>query len=284
MPALAAPLVPGAEPYPGYRLVDVLGRGSWSEVWKARRDDGSFCALKFMDCEHELTPAQEVRALQAIRALRHPHLLAIDSVWSCARYVVIGMELMDGSLLDLLEVYLAELEQPMAPGHVCYYLSQAADALDFFNARQHVVNGQRVAFRHCDVKPSNLLVQGQSVKLSDFSLSVPTTATRVPHRRCGTLMYTAPEVFQGWLSDRTDQYALAVSYYQLRTGRFPFADTPEAFTGSYVRPAPDLSLVTAPERAILGRALAPVPQDRWPACVEMMRHLSACHAPATAAG
>jgi serine/threonine protein kinase len=194
------------------------------------------------------------------------------------------MDLMDGSLLDLLEVYNAELQQPMAAAHVCFFLAQAAEALDFLNARQHAFNGQRVALRHCDVKPSNLLVQGQNVKLADFSLAVPATATMTPHRPSGTLMYSAPEIFHGWLSDKSDQYSLAISYYQLRTGRFPFHDTPATFSKTYVRPAPDLARVGSAERAVLGRALTAVPQDRWPSCGEMMRHLSACCTPAVAAG
>lgn len=277
-------LVPGAEPYPGYRLECELGRGAWSEVWQARRRDGSACALKFMDCQHDLAPAHEVRALQAVRQLRHPHLLGVENVWGCAGFVVIAMDLMEGSLLDLLGVYLNELDQPMATDHVCFFLSQAAEALDFLNTRQHVVNGLRVAFRHCDVKPSNLLVRGNTVKLADFSVAVPTAATMGPHRPSGTVVYSAPEVFQGWVSDRTDQYALAVTYYQLRTGRFPFHDIPAEFTKTYVHPTPDLSRVGPAEREALGRALAPVPHYRWPSCRDLMSHLSACCRPPAAAG
>jgi serine/threonine protein kinase len=272
-------LTVGTEPYPGYRLERELGRGAWSVVWEARRADGSPCALKFMDCRQDLAPAQELRALQAVRQLRHPHLLGVENVWCCPGYLVIAMEIMDGSLLDLLGVYLHELDQPMSAEHVAFFLSQAADAIDFLNARQHTINGQRVAFRHCDIKPNNLLVRGNMVKLADFSLAFPTASTMAPYRPCGTLVYGAPEVFQGFLSDRTDQYSLAISYYQLRTGRLPFHDTPASFTRSYVRPAPDLSYVTPAERDALSRALSPVPQNRWPTCREMMRQLSACCRP-----
>ena len=70
-----------------------------------------------------------------------------------------------------------ELEEAMSADHVCYFLTQAAEAIDFLNARQHTVNGQRMAIRHCDVKPSNLLLHGKDVKLADFS------------RRCRTVAY-----------------------------------------------------------------------------------------------
>ena len=72
----------------------------------------------------------------------------------------------------------------------------------------------------------------------------------------GTLDFAAPEVFRGQLSDRTDQYSLAVSYYLLRTGRLPFRDTPTSFTPTYSRGQPDLSLLPAGERVILAKALS----------------------------
>jgi serine/threonine protein kinase, bacterial len=279
----AIALVPGAVPYPGYQLLKPLGTGGWSEVWQARQPDGRECALKFMPCDPGLAPSKEIRALQAMRQLKHPHLLETRNIWSCAGYIVIVMDLCDGSLLDLLEVYLRELKTPMTASHVCYFLGHAAQAIDFLNTRSHTIHEQRMAVRHCDVKPSNLLICGQVVKLADFSLAVPTTATMWYHRRNGTPRYCAPEVFQGWLSDRTDQYSLAVSYFQLRTGRFPFPDAPATVDAGYVRPEPDLTDLTRPEREVLRRALAPVPQDRWCSCVEMMEQLGrSCKAPSRA--
>lgn len=264
----------GAEPYPGYRLALPLGRGGWGEVWRAERTDGTSWALKFLPSDSQLAAAQEIRALQAIRSLHHPNLLGIDQVWSCPGYLVIVMELAEGNLLDLLQIYLEEFGAPILADHLCYYLRQAAEAIDFLNARQHMIDGRRVAFRHCDIKPSNLLVQGRNVKVADFSLAVQTTSSIGYHRRVGTVQYAGPELFHGWLSDRTDQYALAVSYVQLRTGDFPFHDNPSRFRVDYVRPVPDLSSLNPSEQTILKRALAPTPQDRWPSCTEMMDQLA----------
>ena len=137
-----------------------------------------------------------------------------------------------------------------------------------------------MAVRHCDVKPGNLLVHGSMLKLADFSLAVPTITTMYHHRRDGTPLYCGPEVFQGWLSDRTDQYALAISYHQLRTGLFPFPSPPKTVERDYVRPAPDLSAVTPREREVLMRALSPVPQNRWGSCTEMIERLEQCCAAA----
>jgi serine/threonine-protein kinase len=265
----------GAEPYPGYRLGRPLGQGALGQVWQALDPCGREVAVKFLPCANAFAAAAEVRALQWVRQLPHPHLIRIQQIWAAQGYLAIVMELAEGSLLDLLHVYYEECGGPMPAGHLCHYLSQAAAAIDFLNTRQHQLNGQRMAVRHCDVKPSNLLVLGGKVKLADFSLSVQTTAAMWYSRRMGTIGYAAPEVFQGRLSDRTDQYALAVTYCLLRGGRLPFPDPPSRFHLDYVRPEPDLSILSDVERPLLERALSPVPLDRWHSCTEMMERLTA---------
>jgi len=268
----------GSEPFPGYRLTRFLGRGAYGEVWEAASEERPNVAMKFLPCENSSNATQEVRGLEAIRKLRHRYLLDVDKVWCAAGYVVMSMELAEGSLLDLLDVYLTEMGKPIVPKHLCHFLTQAASAIDFLNARQHLIDGRRVAVRHCDIKPSNLLLMPDgSVKVSDFTLAVQTTSTMDYHRRAGTLAFVAPEVFQRQLSERTDQYALAISYCQLRGNRMPFTDTPAKFVQTYVRPAPDLSMLPPEERPIIARALAPVPQDRWPSCMELMHRLTQCH-------
>lgn len=263
----------GSVPFPGYKLGHLLGKGGWGEVWCAHDADGKPCALKFMQ-QRNVASVYEIRALNAIKELRHPNLLAIDKIWSAPGYLVLQMELADGSLHDLLDVYYTELNHPITAEHVCFFLRQAAEAIDFFNARQHLVNGQRMAFRHCDVKPSNFLLVGDTVKLADFSIAFATGSTMVTHTRNGSLDYAAPEVFRGWYSSQGDQYSLAVTYYQLRTGRFPFPRA-AGFTSNFERPPPDLSGLELEEARVLHRALSSVPQDRWPSCREMIAALSA---------
>jgi serine/threonine protein kinase len=265
----------GMEPYPGFRLTRFLGRGGFSEVWEAEVAGSSPIALKFMPTEQGGAAPREIRALQLIRQLNHPNLIRVDRVWIYETYIVLAMELAEGGLNDLLEAYQAEFSTPIAAEQICFYLGQAAEAIDFLNERRHKIDGQLVAIQHCDIKPSNVLLCGDLVKLSDFGLSSVMAGHLNYHRRAGTTLYAAPEVFQGRLSDRTDQYALAVTYCELRTGRLPFPGAPEHFDPEYVPPAPDLSGLPEAERTIIARALHPIPQNRWPTCGEMMDQLAA---------
>lgn len=266
-------LRPGNESFPGYRLRQLVGRGGFGEVWEAETTDGTPIALKFLPCRDSLTAAQEIRAIQPIKDLIHPNLTATYQVWAWESHVVVAMELAEGSLLDLFEAYLSELGTAIEPAKVCRYLLQAAQGIDFLNARQHMHEGRRVSFQHCDIKPSNLLLFGETVKLCDYGLASMTSSTMRGHRRTGTKDFAAPEVFQGRLSDWTDQYALAVTYCLLRGGEMPFPPVREKFEQNYVRPQPDLSMLPEAERPIIARALSPVPQDRWHSCRELMTQL-----------
>jgi serine/threonine protein kinase len=103
------------------------------------------------------------------------------------------MELAEGSLLDVYQRNQAQYATPLPPEQVCRYLSQVARALDFLNTRQHVIDGQRVGIQHADIKPSNIRVFGDTIKLCDFGLATGTTARFRPHRCQGTPDYAAPE-------------------------------------------------------------------------------------------
>lgn len=272
---LAEPLRSGLEPFPGCRLRQRLALGGFGEVWQATALDGSNIALKFLPCDNPRDAVAELRSLQAIRELQHPNLINIYRVWCHLGYIVVAMEQADGSLADLLEVYQSEFGTPIVAEQVHLLLSQAAAALDFLNAKQHHIGGNIVGIQHCDVKPRNLLLIGDTVKLTDFGLASSISCQLKWHRQAGTLAYTAPEVFQGRLSNWTDQYSLAVTYCELRGGSLPFPETPATFEHGYIRPAPDLTMLPVKERPIIARALSVVPQDRWPTCAELMRRLGA---------
>src|SRR5207249_2750147 len=87
--------------------------------------------------------------------------------------------------------------------------------------------------------------------------------------------YAAPEYFVGKTSRQSDQYALAVTYCQLRGGSMPFLGTTAQITFGHMYNDPDLEGLPAPERPIVARALAKRPEERWPDCRSFIAALQA---------
>ncbi len=270
-------LTAGAEPAPGYRLRRLRGRGGFGEVWEADGPHGNLLALKFMPSANATTTARELRSVQSLMPLKHPHLVQIYDVWSIPGYLVIVMELAEATLLDLMLLYHNELGQRLEVSQLCRYLWQIADAVDYLNQRQHQREGRLVGFQHGDIKPNNILLFGNIAKLSDHGLATPTHGPMTPCPRQGTREYAAPEIFNGYMSDRSDQFSLAVTYYVLRTGQFPFPTMPQKLPRPFVHPAPNLSAVSTAEQLALQKALAPVPQDRYGSCREFVSDILRAH-------
>jgi serine/threonine protein kinase len=266
-------LVSGAEPIPGYRLVAELGRGSCGQVWKADRPGGGQVALKFVPL-NSAAGAVEERALECVIGIRHPHLLALFGVWRLDAFLLIGMELADRTLLDCYR----EAERAGLPGipfaELLEQMDGAARGLDYLNAPRHPHprgDGRRVSFQHRDIKPTNLFLVGDGVKVGDWGLIRMLVDVVTDHTGSMTPAYAAPEFFHGKTSNHSDQYSLAVSYYFLRTGHLPFAG--DLRDGHLNRP-PDLSrLDDRRERQVVERALAKNPQERWTTCREFVEAL-----------
>jgi serine/threonine protein kinase len=232
-----------AEPLPGYRLLEPLGRGSVGEVWKCEAPGGLAKAVKFVP----LPPGEEatrVEALQRVKGIRHPGLLFLDRVKIVGAELVLVTELAEKNLREVLRRWQAA-GLPGVPREVLLsYLRDAAEALD--------VLGQRHGLLHRNVRPENLLVLGDRVKVADAGLEPP-DLHQTP--------YAAPEQRLGAPGRNSDQYSLALVYRELLTGR-PAADGPELPEG---------------DRAILARALADDPEERFPSCAEFVRALAAAN-------
>src|SRR5216117_3007899 len=90
---------PHSEPIPGYRLLQLLGRGGFGEVWKCEAPGGLHKAIKFVAAGGEHY-RQELAAFEQVRAIRHPYLLTLERVELVQRELVMVMELADGQIND----------------------------------------------------------------------------------------------------------------------------------------------------------------------------------------
>jgi serine/threonine protein kinase len=277
------PLVkkPNAEPIPGYRLLEPLGSGGFGEVWKCEAPGGLTKAIKFVlgnldSFCGDMTPAEgELRALQLVKAVRHPFLLSLERVEIIDGELVIVTELADQSLQDVLEEHTRAGFAGIPRDRLLGYLREAAEVLDVMNL-QH-------GLQHLDVKPGNLFLVGNHVKVADFGLvnsrggQGPATGPGAPPRlklESITPLYASPEVFGGTLSPHSDQYSLAIVYQQLLTQTLPFKGTnARQLLVQHTCEDPDLDPLPPADRPIVARALAKDPARRYPTCTDFLHAL-----------
>jgi serine/threonine protein kinase len=217
--------------------------------------------------------ADEVRTLRALEALKHPHIIPLLGVHAHGKYVILVMERADGSLADLQRAYLEQTGGNIPPDHALDLLEQAARALDFMASARIPGLASSRGLQHCDIKPSNLLLVGNRLKVGDFGLC--SGSGLITHRGGwkGTPPYAAPELFNGAASATTDQFALAVSFCELVMGRRPFWPAATAANPPTGIPI-DLTKLREREFPIIARALHPYPSSRFPTClafIEAMR-------------
>ncbi len=274
------------EPIPGYRLIEPLGSGGFAEVWKCEAPGGLFKAIKFVygnlkALGDEGVPAnQEFSALQRVKSIRHPFLLTMERVEIISGELMIVMELADRNLHDRFE----ECQKEGLPGiprtELLGYLRDASEALDLMNIRYKL--------EHLDVKPRNLFLVSNRVKVADFGLvnHLSDLAGQSPAFQLGgiTPRYAAPETFQGLISSCSDQYSLAITYQELLTGTLPFKGKNRLqLARQHVTVDPDLTSLPLTDQPAIARALAKNPLDRFPSCMALVRALASGRwkAPAT---
>lgn len=263
-----------APPDQGYKLGEKLGAGAFGEVRKAEAPGGVDVALKiiFRPLSHAAAQ-QELRSLDLIKKLRHPYLLQTHAYWSLLDRLMIVMEMADGSLKDRKVQCIAEGHSGIPVEELLEYMTESAEAIDYLHAQ---------GIQHRDIKPANLLLIGRHIKLADFGLAQlqPKTPVEGEGDRSGTPGFMAPEVWQGNACPASDQYALAVSYVELRLGRLPFPGRSmvEQMT-AHMTCDPDLTGLEEAEAAIVARALAKRPENRFASCTEFAAALAEVFAP-----
>ncbi len=266
---------PNAEPIPGYRLIQPLGSGGFGEVWKCVAPGGLFKAIKFVygnlnGLEVDRARAEEERqAVERIKAIRHPFLLSMDRVENIGGELVIVTELADKNLDQVLKSY-RDQELPGVPrAELLGYLREAAEVLDLMNLEH--------GLQHLDIKPRNLFLVSNHVKVADFGL----VNSLAGNKSCQgvqlggiTAVYAAPEVFQGRITRSSDQYSLAIVYQELLTGTLPFqGKNSRQLLLQHTKGEPDLGPISATDRAILARALSKDPEKRYPSCADFVNAL-----------
>jgi serine/threonine protein kinase len=273
-----------------YRILRVLDQGGMGMVFDAehvrlrRRVAVKVLAQHLAGISNAL--ARFHREADIISRLQHPHIVQVvdyDTTDQGAPYIV--MELLHGeSLADRLD---RERKLPLV--EAVRIALQVASGLSFAHAANII---------HRDLKPANIFlvsVAGQPsyVKLLDFGISKHTAAAGLTGEFdvLGTPDYMAPEQARGLtatVDHRADQFSLAAISYEMLSGQLPFAGDDVASVLSRVinDDPPKLSVVApsvpATVGAVLMRALAKDPEQRYPQIVDFATSLasaSGCSVP-----
>lgn len=163
----------------------LLGRGNQGAVYEATSDlTGGKMAVKmfyFNNAQSESSINHLLNEVKIMCSLNHPHIVHYFHSERSERGVNLFMELCEGSLTDII---LHRLRRPEHLG-VLQIIRQVLDALTY-------LHGRGVA--HRDVKPQNILLKGDIIKLTDFGAAREGSATKEVG---GTVRYMAPEVYRG---------------------------------------------------------------------------------------
>jgi eukaryotic-like serine/threonine-protein kinase len=259
-------LAPGSSLGP-YRLIGMIGAGGMGEVWKGEDTRlGRMVAIKILPqnvAENAESRARLQREARTAAHLYHPNIATIHSIEQEGDRLFIVMQFVEGEPLTK-----RIRRGPMAEGEVCRIGKGVADALAEAHSQQIV---------HRDIKPDNIMVSGDRVKVLDFGIAKqvggpagtqddPTAFVTQQGLIIGTVHYMSPEQALGKpLDSRTDLFSLGVVLYEAVTGRLPFrGETVTETITQIVRDQP-------PEAAALNPAVSPEMNEIIARCMRKNR-------------
>lgn len=235
----------------GYEIDGYLGQGGMGTVYRARRaDTGHPVAVKILKAADATGIYRIKREFRVLSDIVHPNLVRLLELNCGAEHWFFTMELVAGrSLLEHLGVqrvvpevasggFTAGPDAPTEPspaGRLRREVAAAPPPLDYRQVRacfaqlaQAVSAIHRESKLHCDIKPSNIMVEvGGRVVVLDFGVSVSLERSQqstIEGEIGGTPEYMSPEHGAGEvIGPASDWYSVGVVLYETLCGRLPFA-------------------------------------------------------------
>ena len=199
-----------------YEILDLIGSGGMSEVYRARCHKlNRYVAIKVLKKEF-ISDDAFVRKFkmeaQAAGALIHPNIVNYYDVVDEDDLHYIVMELVEGITLKNYIDQKGRLETDEAVD----FAIKIAEGLKAAHSRGII---------HRDVKPQNvILAEDHNLKVADFGIARAVTAqTASTSQAMGSVHYISPEQAKGEFTDeRSDIYSLGITMYEMLTGKLPF--------------------------------------------------------------
>ncbi len=292
-PALVRPdlvkLPQEGEMYGKYQLLEKVAVGGMAEVYKALSTSiGGFqkkVALKRI-LPHLSTDAEFVSLFideaKLTVTLNHSNIVAVIDFGRIGNNYYIAMELVEGR--DMTQVLIKQSRvRRLVPLEVAFYIvSESLRGLEYAHTRRGR-DGEALQIVHRDVSPHNILVSwAGEVKITDFGIAKARTKVALtrPGIVLGKFAYMSPEQARGQdVHARSDVYSAGVTLYETLTGRRLFyAEDPAQILAKVrnpkVPPPSKYNGAISPEvDALVMRALAPDPSDRFASAREMATEL-----------
>jgi tRNA A-37 threonylcarbamoyl transferase component Bud32 len=269
---MAPELGPGVE-LAGFRVDRLIAAGGMGAVYLAH--DATLdrrVALKVVAPALADDPRYRKRFLAEARlaaSLEHPAIVPVYAAGESDDRLYLAMRFVDGgSVAGLLEA-----RRMLPVDETLRLLGPVADALDAAHAAGLV---------HRDVKPGNILLDGEHAFLADFGLAVSSRAGSLLSADAlqisGTMGYVAPEQIEGDpAGPAADQYGLACVVFECLAGRPPFPrDTELAVIYAHISEPPPSIAALIPDLPreldrVIARGLAKRPADRFASCGDFVR-------------
>ena len=252
-----------------FRIQGRIGEGGLAEVLAARDSDGSELALKVLHAHlarNEVVRERFRREMELTRSLAGPGIVQVRALHEHAGRPFFTMERLRGSTLArrLRAGALAPHDARRIARDVCLALRTPHTA----------------GAVHRDLKPENVFLTPAGVKLLDFGLSksIGDAQLTASSRVLGTPGYIAPEVWDGDPADaRADLYAVGAMLFEMLSGKKAFPLEDPFLAAAVQRDPPDLRdawpQASEHDAAIVARALAPDPEERFFTAAQMVRAL-----------
>ncbi|XVF48302.1 hypothetical protein PTKIN_Ptkin03bG0179400 [Pterospermum kingtungense] len=196
---------------------NILGIGGFGCVYKAQFDDGSYAAVKKLDCANQDAEKEFENEVDLLCKFKHSNIISILGFSSDNETRFIVYELMQNGSLE------TQLHGPSHGSSLTWHRRMKI-ALDTARGLEYLHEHCNPPVIHRDLKSSNILLDSDfNAKLSDFGLAVTDAAQNKNNLKLsGTLGYVAPEyLLDGKLTDKSDVYAFGVVLLELLLGRKP---------------------------------------------------------------